>query len=210
MPRSHAGSVGSGPFRNTSGDWPSCRVRNANESHRYCNSILVNGLRGARRRANPVRLSLNASLGGEIDGAWWPRSPSLASELPDLVEVLHTPLGEIIDIDLNWSATAGMPILDSHFSTAMRAMRWNDERQRIMIVVGRSGCARLLVIPHTTTQALGRMVMRRAATMPLVGDDHDVPEYAVADRVVRAARAQSASSMPQELDVSAAGVTSQD
>ncbi|WP_445166956.1 DUF5994 family protein [Mycolicibacterium sp. Dal123E01] len=175
-------------------------MRNANGSHRYRSSILVNGMRGARRRANPVRLSLNASLGGEIDGAWWPRSPSLASELPDLVEVLHTPLGEIIDIDLNWSATAGMPIMDAHFSSAMRAMRWNDDRQRIMIVAGRSGCARLLVIPHTTTQALGRMVLRRAATMPLIGDDHDVPEYAVADRVVRAARAQSASSMPQVLN----------
>ncbi len=167
-------------------------------------------MRGPRRRASPVRLSLNDILGGDIDGAWWPRTGSLASELPDLIDVLHTPLGEIVDIDINWSATAAAPILDAHFATAMRAMRWNDSRQRIMVIVGKNGCARLLVIPHTTTQALGRMVMRRAATMPLVGDDHDVPEYAVADQVIRAARAQSASAAARTVDKPAVGVSAVD
>ena len=190
-----------------SADRPACCVRNANGSTRYRSGNLVNGLRGARRRASPVRLSLSTVLGGDIDGAWWPRTGSLASELPDLIDILHAPLGEIIDIDINWSATAAAPILDAHFSNAMRAMRWNDSRQRIMVVVGRNACARLLVIPHTTTQALGRMVMRRAATMPLVGDDQDVPEYAVADQVVRAARAQSASSVGRAMDCPAADVS---
>lgn len=164
-------------------------------------------MRGSRRRASPVRLSLNPSLGGEIDGAWWPHTGALASELPDLIDVLHAPMGEIVDIDINWSATTAVPILDRHFATAMRAMRWNDSRQRIMVVTSRTQCARLLVIPHTTTQALGRMVMRRAAAMPLVGDDHDVPEYAVADRVVRAARAQSAFTMEPKTDSPAVDVS---
>jgi hypothetical protein len=73
----------------------------------------------------------------------------------------------------------------------MRAMRWNDVRQRIMVVAGRTACARLMVIPHTTTQTLGRMVLRQAAAMPDI-DDHDAPAYTVAWAVVRAARAQSA------------------
>ena len=49
-----------------SADRPACCVRNANGSHRYGSSILVNGMRGPRRRASPVRLSLNDILGGDI------------------------------------------------------------------------------------------------------------------------------------------------
>ncbi|GAY16467.1 DUF5994 family protein [Mycobacterium sp. shizuoka-1] len=159
----------------------------------------MNGMRGSRRTASPIRLSLNPLLGGDIDGAWWPRTGSLASELPDLIEALHVRLGEIVDININWSATSAVPILDAHVSTAMRNMGWNDERQRIMVLVGRTGCARLLVIPTTTTKALGWMVLRHAADLPTLGEDTDVPEYAVADRVVRAAREQSASSPARTL-----------
>ena len=165
-------------------------------------------MRGPRRTASPVRLSLNPHLGGDIDGAWWPRTGSLASELPDLVDALHAPLGEIVDIDINWSATAAAPILDAHFATALRNMGWGDRRQRIMVVIGRSGCARLLVIPQSTTQALGWMVMRQAATMPVLDEGLDAPEYAVADQVVRAARAQSASSAARTLETPAADASS--
>lgn len=162
-------------------------------------------MRGSRRTASPIRLSLNPVLGGDIDGAWWPRSEALARELPDLIEALHVPLGEIIDININWSATTSAPILDSKFATATRSMGWNDRRHRIMVVVGRNGCARLLVIPQTTTQALGWMVMRQAAAMPGLDEGPDVPEYAVADRVVRAARAESASSVGRSLHSPVAG-----
>ncbi|AKK26150.1 DUF5994 family protein [Mycobacterium sp. EPa45] len=154
----------------------------------------MNGMSGPRRTARPVRLSLNPVLGGDIDGAWWPHSGSMASELPDLIDVLHTPLGEILDINLNWSPTDAAPILDGHFSTAVRNMRWNDIRQRIMVVVGRGGCARLIVIPHMTTQTFARMVLRQAAAVPDVDDDPDVPASAIARLVVEAARTQSAAS----------------
>jgi hypothetical protein len=156
-------------------------------------------MRGSRRTASPIRLTLNPRLGGDIDGAWWPRSEALARELPDLIEALHAPLGEIIDININWQATTYAPILDAKFATAARSMGWNDQRQRIMVVVGRNGCARLLVIPQTTSQALGWMVMRQAAAMPGLDEGPDVPEYAVAERVVRAAREQSAGSAARSL-----------
>ena len=58
----------------------------------------MNGLTGTRRCARPVRIALARVLGGDIDGAWWPHSGSVASELPELIEALHRPLGEIIDI----------------------------------------------------------------------------------------------------------------
>lgn len=161
-------------------------------------------MRGPRRTASPVRLTLNPVLGGDIDGAWWPRSGALAAELPELIDALHAQLGEIVDINLNWSATKGAPILETHSSAALRSMRWNDSRQRIMVVVGKTACARLLVIPHMTAPALGRMVLRYAATMAILSDEHDSAEYAAAGRVVQAARAQSAASVGRALATPAA------
>ena len=57
--------------------------------------------------ARPVRLVLASQLGSDIDGAWWPHTASVASELPELIGVLHASLGEIVDIGINWSPTEG-------------------------------------------------------------------------------------------------------
>ena len=152
----------------------------------------MNGLRGPRRTASPVRLTLNASLGGDIDGAWWPHTGSIARELPELIDALHPALGEIVDISINWSATAGAPMMHTHTSSVLAKMRWNDSRQRIMVVDGRNASARLLVIPRMTTPQLGLMVLRRAAGMAISVAEQDCAEYLAADRVVRAAEAQSA------------------
>jgi len=152
----------------------------------------VNGLRGPRRTASPVRLTLNSPLGGDIDGAWWPHTSSIASELPELIDVLHTPLGEVVDININWSATSGAPLMITQSSAALMKMRWNDSRQRIMVVVGRLASARLLVIPNMTTPQLGMMVMRRAAGMTISDAEQESLEYQAADRLVLAAAAQSA------------------
>jgi len=152
----------------------------------------VNGLSGPRRTASPVRLTLNAALGGDIDGAWWPHTGAMARELPELIDALHPSLGEILDISINWSATAGAPIMHTHTTGPLAKMRWNDSRQRIMVVVGRNGSARLLVIPHMTTPQLGMMVLRRAADRTVALSDQDCAEYLAADRLVRAAEVQSA------------------
>ncbi|MGY4712855.1 DUF5994 family protein [Mycolicibacterium sp. CBM1] len=156
-------------------------------------------MRSARRTASPVRLTLNSMLGGDIDGAWWPHTGSLAAELPELIDSLHAQLGEIVDINLNWSPTMGAPILQTHSSAAVRDLRWNDSRQRIMVVVGKVACARLLVIPHLTSPALARMVLRCAAAMAVPADERDKPEFTAAERVMRAAEAQSASSAARAL-----------
>jgi hypothetical protein len=67
---------------------------------------------GGRRRANPVRVTLARELGHDIDGAWWPHNDRIASELPDLVAILATRLGEIIDIDVNWPPLQRPPDLN--------------------------------------------------------------------------------------------------
>lgn len=70
------------------------------------------GTAGARRQASPVRLTLASRLGNEIDGAWWPRTELISRELPELVSILEIRLGQIIDINVNWSPLQGQPNLN--------------------------------------------------------------------------------------------------
>ena len=145
----------------------------------------------ARRLASPVRVTLNPFLGGDIDGAWWPHRGSLAHELPQLIEALYPALGEVVDIKLNWTEAAGAPVLKPLSSGSMSMLGWNDRRQRLMFVAGRTLCARLLVVPHSATPALGLMVLRRAASMPTSLAEQNSPILETANCVIRSAKAES-------------------
>jgi Family of unknown function (DUF5994) len=141
--------------------------------------------------ARPVRLSLAEQLGADIDGAWWPHTASVADELPELVGALHRPLGEIIDICINWSATEG-PLDLNTIVTGARLMHGAQHRRpRLMVVAGRNACAKLLVVPYMTSQALGVMVMRCAAAMPASESDRDTQLFETAHCVMCAAQAES-------------------
>ena len=138
-----------------------------------------------------MRVILNPRLGGEIDGGWWPRSAPLAQELPGLIEALHPTLGEIVDIKLNWSALAGTPIRKPLSAATMSMTAWNDTRQRLMFITGRTASVRLLVVPHSVTATLGRFVMRRAASLPIFDAEQGSAMLETADCVVRAAKRES-------------------
>jgi hypothetical protein len=47
----------------------------------------MNGMKGPRRSARPARIALATLLGGDIDGAWWPHTASVAGELLELIEL---------------------------------------------------------------------------------------------------------------------------
>ena len=121
--------------------------------------------------ARPVRLVLASQLGSDIDGAWWPHTASVASELPELIGVLHASLGEIVDIGINWSPTEGPVDLDSIVTGARTIDRPGPRRPRLMKVEGRGACAKLLVVPYMTSPNLGAMVMRCAAGLPAAHAD---------------------------------------
>jgi Family of unknown function (DUF5994) len=159
---------------------------------RFCTATIVNGSAGARRCARPVRITLARVLGGDIDGAWWPHSASVAAELPQLIGVLHRPLGEIVDIKINWSTTDAAPDLDSMGHDALSMPGSRQRRQRLMVINGTRGRVKLLVIPHLTMPALGLMVLRRAADLPVSDARQASRIFETANRIMRAAQAQSA------------------
>jgi hypothetical protein len=151
-------------------------------------------------------MALATSLGGDIDGAWWPRGGSVAAELPELVEALHRPLGEIVDIRVNWSITEPTPDLSSMTPYAMSIPGWRHGRQRLMIIRGREACAKLLIVPHLTSTALGLMVLRRAAALNISDDQQISVVFRTADCVVRAAQSESASWIDPTLNLDTAQV----
>lgn len=149
--------------------------------------------RGSRRTASPVRVSLSAARGGDIDGAWWPRSAAMARELPDLIEAVFPTLGEIVDISINWSAHSPTPVLSTMSPDIAAKIGGQTPRHRLMYLVGGSAVTKLLVIPPMTAPALALMVLRQAAHRGVPELDCDSREFEAADRVVCAARAESAS-----------------
>ena len=135
-----------------------------------------------RRLASPVRLTLASLLGSEIDGAWWPRTGLISRELPELISVLHVRLGQIFDINVNWSSLQCPPDLN--------CLGWRALHQRVMTVGGHNASANLLIVPHRTGVALATMVLRQAAGLPIAPAHRDSRAFQTADRIVRIARGE--------------------
>jgi hypothetical protein len=153
----------------------------------------MNGAACGRRLASPVRLTLASTLGNDIDGAWWPRTAALAHELAELIDALRRPLGEVMDISVNWSSLDGSP--DLNFLNSSLAQRMPGRgicHQRMMTVIGSDARANLLVVPCQTNNALALMVLRQAAALPVEPGQHDTQTFQTADRIVCKARTESA------------------
>lgn len=152
--------------------------------------------------ARPVRLTLATQLGGDIDGAWWPHTASVAQELPELIGGLHKALGEVIDICINWSVTEGPLDLESLVAVSRAPVPAKRRRPRIMVVDGRNACVKLLVVPHMTSPALGSLVMRSAAAMPICESERG-QMFETAELVMRTAQVESATWTAHMRDVAA-------
>lgn len=146
-----------------------------------------------RRSASSVRLTLASRLGNDLDGAWWPHSSSLARELPELIDALREPLGQVIDISVNWTSLQGVADLDLLTCPGIEAIADRRPRhQRLMTVTSSRARANLLVVPWRTSTALAVMVLRRAAALPILPAHLDTPACRRADKIVEAARAERA------------------
>ncbi|MBV8178437.1 MAG: hypothetical protein JO045_06430 [Mycobacterium sp.] len=142
----------------------------------------------SRRAANPIRLSVAQQLGGDIDGAWWPRADRITKELPDLVAALLPLLGDIASINVNWPPLQRPP----DFNGA----GWEHKRQHVITVNGGEASANLLIVPYATFSGLALMVLRRAANLPITPADRDKPAFLTAGSILQAAQKQRAAGCP--------------
>jgi hypothetical protein len=117
----------------------------------------------------------------------------MARELPDLTDALREPLGQVIDIGVNWSPLQGVPDLDLLNRRGVAATPGRETRQlRVMTITGAHARANLLVIPCRTSTALAVMLLRQAADLPILYAHQNTAAFQTACAIVSAARAQDA------------------
>lgn len=134
------------------------------------------------RSASRVRLTLASRLGNDVDGAWWPRTGQISRELPELVSILEPRLGQIIDINVNWSSLQRQPDLNWAW--------WQGIRPHVMTVCGHDARADILIVPYRTGTALAVMLLRKAAGLPVYAAHRDSRAFLTAESIVRVARGE--------------------
>ena len=144
---------------------------------------------------DPIRMTLAPEVGDTICGAWWPYTASMARELPGLIERLHEPLGQVADIDINWSSLHGVPNFDALGRRGAVPLPGQETRRhRVMTLTGTVARTHLLIVPSDTTKGLAVMVLRCAADLPVLTMHQNTDAFRTAEAIVRAARAQQAAS----------------
>ncbi|WP_330231571.1 DUF5994 family protein [Nocardia sp. NBC_00508] len=113
-----------------------------------------------------MRLTPKAERGGYIDGAWWPRSGELTTELPDLLAVLSVRLGPIWRVvydPAGWTDTPRQTTLDDGHT--VRLDPYPFELWNTMYVCGReSELIVLQVIPSSTDDHTAHTALMAAVT----------------------------------------------
>jgi hypothetical protein len=77
-------------------------------------ALLEKGADAGARQSGPehtprLRLKRKAPTTGYVDGAWWPHSDDLPTELPDLLAVLSVRLGDVARVTYNLGEWAPAP-----------------------------------------------------------------------------------------------------
>jgi hypothetical protein len=142
----------------------------------------VVGAGGARHPASGVRLTLASRLGNDVDGAWWPRTGLISRELPELVSILEGRLGQVNDINVNWSALQCQPDLNWAW--------WQGISPHIMTIRGGDARAKILIVPYRTGTALAVMLLRRAAGLSVLAAHRDSRACLTAECIIRAAKGE--------------------
>jgi len=130
-----------------------------------------NGAASGRRQSGPehtprLRLKRKAPITGFVDGAWWPRSADLPTELPDLLAVLSVRLGAVARVTYNLAEWAKAPRKASIGGQIVRLDGYQRQPPNTLGVLDTYGNKIvLLVVPaHTAPNRAHAIVMAAAAT----------------------------------------------
>lgn len=130
-------------------------------------------------RDAPLRLRLKpeAPATGYIDGAWWPRSRNLTTELPSLAEGLAVRLGRVVRVAYALSAWDTAPRRFEVDGYQVRLEGFTYQDQNIIHVTDTNrGRISLLVIPPGMPEPAGHEALMTAARH----DNADRPEEILA------------------------------
>ncbi|MER6961084.1 MULTISPECIES: DUF5994 family protein [unclassified Streptomyces] len=109
-----------------------------------------------------LRLETTRSREGLLDGAWWPRTRDIETELPALISVLTGHLGPITRVGVDASAWNELPtrlVIDDQVVHLDSDPVGDDT---VLITRGDNDHFALLVVPPGTTADAAREAMARA------------------------------------------------
>ncbi|MCX4981887.1 DUF5994 family protein [Streptomyces sp. NBC_00572] len=109
-----------------------------------------------------LRLRTTHSREGVLDGAWWPRSRDVGTELPALVRALTTHLGPITRVGLDTDAWEEVPTRVVVDDRVVRLDSFPVGDDTVLITRGDNDHFALLVVPPDTTPDAARDAMARA------------------------------------------------
>lgn len=111
-----------------------------------------------------LRLKPKAPRTGYVDGAWWPWSDDLESELPDLLAVLSVRLGPVQRVMYNLGEWAVAPRKAQVGDRVVRLDGYRRQPVNTLEVLGATGARiLLLVVPPGTDSKQARATMMAAA-----------------------------------------------
>ncbi|WP_046777759.1 DUF5994 family protein [Streptomyces yangpuensis] len=109
-----------------------------------------------------LRLETTQSREGLLDGAWWPRTRDIETELPALISALAGHLGPISRVGVDASAWNGVPtrlVIDDQVVHLDSDPVGDDT---VLVTRGHNDHFALLVVPPDTTADAAREAMARA------------------------------------------------
>ena len=157
-------------------------------------TLLRDHIEAARRPTRPehtprLRLKPNALQSGYVDGAWWPHSDDLTTELPDLLAVLSVRLG-CIDRVLykfsDWGSTPAKLDTGGH-PVHLDGYRLQPPNTVEVLGLGRSRIVLLVVAPHTDPDR-AHVAMTAAAAPDDESSVDDLLMISLRDRLSRTQR----------------------
>jgi hypothetical protein len=112
-----------------------------------------------------LRLKPKAPRSGYVDGAWWPYSDDLTSELPDLLAVLSVRLGLVERVMYNLGEWATAPAKATLGQRVVRLDGYRRQPVNTLEVLGLNHSRIiLLVVPPNTDPDQAHSAMMAAAT----------------------------------------------
>jgi hypothetical protein len=113
-----------------------------------------------------LRLALSASIGrGGLDGAWWPRSRNLETELADLVQRFPASVGRIVRAVYSTPDWQPAPRRIRAGNGLVKVGSFpHDDNHRILLRLSNHQVLHMMVIPHISSPTLAHAAMATAAS----------------------------------------------
>jgi uncharacterized protein DUF5994 len=111
-----------------------------------------------------LRLKPKAPTSGYVDGAWWPHSEDLETELPDLLTVLSVRLGSIDRVLYNFADWTTAPVKFPAGGGVVRLSGYHRQPGNTVEIIGHNRKKLvLLVVPSQTEPERAHSIMMAAA-----------------------------------------------